>query len=302
MNADPVSFHVVGALGEGRFSPLLASREGPGGLQRRVVLARPRDREVYGEGGPGYALPDDLLTTPEGTWSVWPWVEGADLEEAVEARGPIAAETCARLVAGIEACLAALHASGRAHGALDARAVRVDAEGGLTLVGARGGPEERDREAMDALGAWLEEQVAAEGASWKAWCAAPLPRPALGAHPLSGRRLPRAAPAAPQVPPKARLAAVAALALFLGAGAGASYAQPRALAEVRGPTGAALRLTCPEIEALGPEAVWAAPQAGSCTVTVTEASGMLWSAPLTLTRAGTYRCVVQESALRCFGP
>ena len=326
-------FRVVGALGRGPASPLLAEILVEDQVVDRVVLGRPADpavaARVRGLGASALVVEREVVETNRGRWGVTPLVVGADVMQLRESLGAPwpegAALALARRVVGH---LRRLHDAGLGHGALDAGCLRLEPGARVQVLGARGGHESDDVRALVDI---IEELVAtdAEGVPdrVRALLEAELddlaslaealgPARAEDTRALADLAVPAEVEVVPHAltgailapegegggsPPRVQIAAIGALTLVLGLGAGWALAGWGVAAppepEVVVPGATEVRLDCdPQVqggERLGIDA----PRV--CRVIATMQDGTTATGDLDGSPLGRYQCVRGDGGLRC---
>ncbi|MFK7930200.1 MAG: hypothetical protein AB8H79_18575 [Myxococcota bacterium] len=242
------TYRVVGALGPGASSPLLAMCVSDGGdTGERVVLGRslPRPAQAVASGlGSALVVPQPVvLVGDHGTWGVTPYIPGLDLV-AVRDRFPegVPVEIAKAILRDVAWVSSALGEAGAFHGDLSAGSVRIGVDGVVRVLGVRGGDEALDCRAIGELAEGLctgdgdvNPEVECFLAEWPAATPQLLERlagsevdlrAALGdalvdasssvhEHSLTGQVLGEAAPRG-GMPDKVRLAVVGAIMLVFG--------------------------------------------------------------------------------------
>lgn len=308
-----LNYRVLGSLGSGLASPLLAELIQGGQGTERVVLTRPVSGELAGN---LLNIPDDVVVLPRrtiqterGTFGVERFVRGCDLAElAQEMRG----EHVLAVIRGVLAALDHLHRLGVGHGGLEASAIRVTPAGHVVLVAVSGGMPEDDFMALDECFLDLELNDHLQGSfcdpAWRksrrthpspavAWQSegSEMPDPRVGKHPLSGEGLSERV-SDQGVPSKVQLAAVGALTLCLGIAFGwyLFRAPPERVPTVEVPGASSVSVNCPPAM---PRPV--AGQIPGCVVTASFPDGSTQRAPLGSSTSGAYRCTMPAGRLQC---
>lgn len=303
-------FQVLGTLGAGRLSPLVAEQIGPGALRRRVVLARPWPADLLGRAHAldpeCWALPEQVVHTAAGARAVVGLRGLADLDACWEALGAPGEGVRRALATAVLDALRPLHQAGLGHGALSGATIRLVSDGGIVLVQPVGGTPEQDREALaDALELEALGEAGTRGAvaEWLGDVELPLQ---IGPHPLVGtalvpqREAPRTGP--PSKDP--RLALIGAFIATLSGAMAWMYAQPVSGAVVvSSGDGHGLEVECEEGSAhsgLGP--IELPTGVSRCRVFVYGERDTIRPASLDARFPGIYRCRVVGGGLQCAAP
>lgn len=242
-----VSYRILGALGPDPGSPLLAEAVISDLVWERVVLSRPAPAEVSSTLRRLHMSPivaaRRVLTTANGPFGLVDWIPGMDLDEMRAAHGgPMDVDLVCFVLREVVEALQIARSAGHGHGALDASQVRVTPGGAVRILGFRGGDERGDALAVHRLACALAETDDGdlpprfEAASWpdqleplQALLSGPevdlavhVPDrpPQVHRHALAGQVFSERSASAASAPPKVQIAAVGAITLVLGLGAG----------------------------------------------------------------------------------
>lgn len=332
-------YGVLGRLGASPSGPLLAEGLAEdGAVVTRVVLESPVradwDRAACRSGCVHLVGSLGRVRSPLGVFDVLPYVPGADLVALREAAGaPLSDTLAASLLEQVAAGLQAAAALGASHGGLEAGRIRVGPAGVVRILPPRRptGPDlDELRDLFEMLvglhdGADVTDPVHELVQRWpsdlagvrdalRSLSSAQAPGPvdllvpllaatetALHADPAAGTEIPVAAssPARPAMPPKARLAAVAAVTLALGVATGwtLTAASPSSEGRVAVPGASEIRVDCDPAEHAGATVSLAMPRA--CRVTAAFSDGSTASGDLDGSLTGRYQCEAHEGVLRC---
>lgn len=244
--SDAARYRIRGALGASPTSPLLAEKVVGDEVHGPVVLDRPTDATVLARlrslGGSRFVVPCRIVETARGAFAEVPLVRGRDLDQVREqSQGPLSSEVVSAILREVVRALLQAESAEVHHGALTPSAVRIDVDGRVRLLGARGGRAEQDVRAVHDLVVALAEaddghlDPRFDADAWPSdlrGLLAHLDGPdvdlvplaagegfELHAHALAGTVLPEVTPGS-VTPPRVQIAAVGAITLALGLGAG----------------------------------------------------------------------------------